>query len=152
MDKNVVIRTAKKDDVLGIVKCVAESYEKYIEVIGKRPMPMLYDYNEVIETDTVYVLECENQVAGVLVLINADEYVLLENIAVAPAFQGKNLGRQLMEFAEIYTKKNGKNEIRLYTNEKMHENIKIYNHCGYLEYDRKEESGYNRVFFKKKIL
>ena len=152
MNKNIVIRQAKKDDILGISKCVEESYEKYIEIIGKKPMPMLYDYSKVIENDTVYVLEYENQLAGVLVLINMEEYVLLDNIAVAPAFQGRSLGKQLMEFAEIYTKENGKNEIRLYTNEKMYANIEIYIHCGYMEYRRKEEAGYNRVFFKKIII
>lgn len=113
---------------------------------------MLRDYREVITNDTVYVLEYENQLAGVLVLINKGEYVLLDNIVVAPDFQGRSLGKQLMEFAEIYAKEHGKTEIRLCTNEKMHESIKIYHHLGYMEYGRGEEAGYNRVFFKKKII
>jgi GNAT superfamily N-acetyltransferase len=118
MNENIVIRQAREDDRFNIVKCVKASYEKYVERIGKKPIPMLMDYREVITNDTVYVLECENQLAGVLVLINKEEYILLDNIAVAPDFQGKSFGKQLMEFAEIYTKENGKNEIRLYTNEK----------------------------------
>lgn len=53
MNKNKVIRQAKLDDILGILKCVEESYKKYIEIIGKKPMPMLADYS--YKDDTVYV-------------------------------------------------------------------------------------------------
>ncbi len=152
MNKNIVIRKASEDDISDILKCVEASYGKYVERMGKKPIPMLRDYREVITNDTVYVLEYENQLAGVLVLINKGEYVLLDNIVVAPDFQGRSLGKQLMEFAEIYAKEHGKTEIRLCTNEKMHESIKIYHHLGYMEYGRGEEAGYNRVFFKKKII
>lgn len=152
MNENIVIRQAREDDRFNILKCVEASYEKYVGRMGKKPIPMLRDYREVIKNNTVYVLEYENQLVGVLVLINMEEYILLDNIAVAPDFQGKSLGKQLMEFAEIYTKENGKNEIRLYTNEKMYEDIQIYNHLGYIEYGRGEEAGYNRVFFKKRII
>lgn len=152
MNDSIVIRPAKNDDVSWIQKCVEEAYEKYIERIGKKPAPMLEDYAEVIKNSTVFVLEYNHQLAGVLVLINMEEYVLLDSIAVSPGFQGKSLGRKLMELAEVYTKEIGKNEIRLYTNEKMYENIELYPHFGYTEYERKEEAGYNRVFFKKKIM
>jgi GNAT superfamily N-acetyltransferase len=149
MSDGMVIRRAERDDVPAIEKCIEESYAKYIAIIGKKPMPMMEDYREVIRHATVYVLKCGDNLAGVLVLIDREEYVLLETIAVCPNFQGKSFGKKLLQFTEKYTKEQGKNEIRLYTNEKMYENISLYNHCGYIEYKREEEAGFNRVYFKK---
>lgn len=149
MKEAAAVRMAKHEDLADISKCIEEAYEKYIVRIGKKPAPMLKNYNELISNGRVYVLEFENTLAGILVLIDMDEYVLLDTVAVAPRFQGRSLGKQLLDFAENYTRQKGKCEIRLCTNEKMYENIGIYNHCGYEEYARGEQAGYNRVFFKK---
>ncbi len=37
----------------------------------------------------------------------------------------------------------------LYTNEVMTENVSLYNHLGYQEFDRRCEAGYNRIFMEK---
>lgn len=145
------VRSAKHEDLADIAKCIEEAYEKYIVRIGKKPAPMLKDYNELISNGRVYVLEWENTLAGIVVLLDMDEHVLLDTVAVAPRFQGRSLGKQLLYFAENYTRQKRKIEIRLCTNEKMYENIRIYHHCGYEEYARGEQAGYNRVFFKKKL-
>ena len=151
MKEAAAVRMAKPEDLADILECIEEAYEKYIVRIGKKPAPMLKDYNELISNDRVYVLKFENALAGVLVLLDRDEYVLLDTVAVAPKFQGRSLGKQLLNFAENYTRQKGQCEIRLCTNEKMYENIGIYNHCGYEEYARGEEAGYNRVFFRKNL-
>jgi Acetyltransferases len=147
----VAVRLASHEDLADILACIAEAYEKYIVRMGKKPAPMFKDYNELINNGSVYVLKLEDTLAGVLVLLERAEYVLLDTIAVAPRFQGRSLGRQLFKFSENYTRLKGQCEIRLCTNEKMYENIEIYNHCGYEEYARGEEAGYNRVFFKKSL-
>ena len=151
MTEAAALRMAKHEDLADILACIEEAYEKYIVRIGKKPVPMLRNYNELIRSGSVYVLEFENALAGVLVLLDRDQYVLLDTVAVAPRFQGRSLGKQLLDFAEEYTRQKGQCEIRLYTNEKMNENIEIYNHCGYEEYARGEEAGYHRVFFKKNL-
>jgi len=56
-----------------------------------------------------------------------------------------------MEFAEVETRRRGYDEIRLYTHEKMTENIAMYRHLGWRETDRGEQSGYSRVFFRKQL-
>lgn len=152
MHGDVTIRPAVPGDAPAVAQCVEEAYSRYIERIGKKPAPMLEDYGQVIENDTVHVLQCGDKLAGVLVLSAQREYILLENIAIVSALQGRSLGKRLMQFAERYAKEQGKREIRLYTNEKMYENIAIYKHCGYIEYGRGEEDGYYRVFFRKKVI
>ena len=47
----------------------------------------------------------------------------LDNVAVAGNFQGKGIGRRLIDFAEAEARRRGFGEIRLYTHQTMHENI-----------------------------
>ena len=46
-------------------------------------------------------------------------------MAVAPGHQGRGLGRELMTFAEGKAAAYGLPEVRLNTNEKMHENLAV---------------------------
>ena len=48
-----------------IIDCINRSYEKYIERIGKKPAPMLANYNIKILDHHVYVAESENNILGV---------------------------------------------------------------------------------------
>ena len=149
---NLSIRLAKPDDEQKITECVNESYAKYIDRIGKKPAPMLDDYQSKISKNWVHVIEQHNRLIGIIVLIPKSDHLYLENLAVNPAFQGQGMGRQLMLYAESIAKSIGLSEIRLFTNEAMYENIVIYSRYGYLETERKTENGYKRVYFTKKNL
>ena len=151
MDDKTIIRKAILDDLQDIENCAQQSFAKYIARIGKKPAPMLADYEGHINNGSVFVLEYENTLAGLVILVDSAEHVLLDTIAVYPSYQGKSLGKALLRFAENHTVQMGKSEVRVNTNEKMFENIAIYNHCGYMEYDRRCEDGYDRVFFRKKL-
>ncbi len=145
------IRLATARDYDAVVQIVNAAYEKYIARIGRKPMPMLADYAELIARETVHVLEHDAAVCGLVVLYCEDAHVLLENIAVAPNAQGKGIGKRLMQFVEEFTRAQGRNEIRLYTHEKMVENIEIYKHLGYVETERRQENGFRRVFMAKQL-
>ena len=60
-------------------------------------------------------------------------------MAVAPAFQGRGLGRRLMAHADRLAAELGYAQIRLYTNARFAENIRLYLGLGY-RIDREEES------------
>lgn len=114
-------------------------------------MPMLADYAALIARAEVYVLEAEGEVRGVLVLEPHPDHVLIENIAVSPQAQGMGYGKQMMLFSEAFTRAQGMNEIRLYTNVLMYENIARYKHWGYVETERRAEEGFARVFMRKQL-
>jgi ribosomal protein S18 acetylase RimI-like enzyme len=57
---------------------------------------------------------------------------------VAPAFQGRGLGRRLMAQAEQLARELGRAEIRLYTNARFTENVALYQRLGY-RIDREEQ-------------
>lgn len=145
------IKQAKPDDEMDIVRCVQKSYEKYIARIGKKPQPMLNYYLPLILDGNVFCGEYNGEIVGVLVIELFDKYLLIDNVALLPEFQGKGFGKQLIEFAEHFSSEHNYLEIRLFTNVKMTENIEMYNKLGYFEYCRKEENGYERVYFKKRL-
>jgi N-acetylglutamate synthase-like GNAT family acetyltransferase len=145
------IRPALAEDAPGVAACVDRAYAHYVARIGKKPGPMLEDYAEVIARQRVFVAESEGAIAGMLALAATEEGFLLETIAVDPMQQGAGAGRALLERAEAEAVAAGHASIYLYTHEKMTENLALYARIGYVEYDRRIEHGYSRVYMRKKL-
>ena len=145
------IRAATAADVPAIVNTVDRAYRRYIVRIGKPPGPMLDDYAARVSEDAVWVLQDGPAIVGILVLLSAPKYLLLDNIAIAPERQGRGLGRRLLAFAESEALRRGYREIRLYTHQTMIENQRLYASIGYEETGRGSEAGYDRVFMRKPL-
>lgn len=145
------IRPATVDDISAIERIVRDAYSPYIQRIGATPGPMLDDYPARIAQGLVHVLLASGDIQALLVLIPEPDCLLLDNIAVSPGAQGKGYGRHLLRFAEDEARRRGLAAIRLYTQEKMTENIGIYRRHGYVETHRAEEIGLKRVFMKKAL-
>jgi len=145
------IRPATVDDIAAIERIVADAYTPYVQRIGATPGPMLDDYPARVAQGGVHVLQVQDGIRAVLVLIPEADCLLLDNIAVAPDAQGKGYGRHLLRFAEDEARRRGYSCIRLYTQEKMTENIGIYRRYRYVETHRAEEIGLKRVFMKKTL-
>jgi hypothetical protein len=56
-----------------------------------------------------------------------------------------------LNFAEQEAVRRGYGEITLYTHEKMSENLAMYSALGWVETERREQNGYQRVFFHKSL-
>lgn len=130
------LRRARPADAAAIAGLVDRAYEKYLPRIGRPPAPMLADYPDVVRRHQVWVAEESGAIVAALVLIPEADTLLLDNIAVDPAHQGGGLGRRLMAFAESEASRQGYASVRLYTNEKMTENIAFYARLGYRETGR----------------
>ena len=146
-----MIRPARSDEAGTVRKVVDAAYRHYIARIGKPPGPMLDDYAQRIAADQTWVLEDAGGIAGILVLEETAEGLLLDNIAVSPDQQGKGVGRALLEFAEAEARRRGFGAIHLYTHELMTENIGLYQRIGYAETRRVTEKGYDRVYMTKQL-
>jgi ribosomal protein S18 acetylase RimI-like enzyme len=144
-------RRAQPEDAAAIAALVNRAYAKYVLRIGRKPMPMLADYADAIRRHDVWVAESDGTIVAALVLIPEAETLLIENIAVDPAHQGGGLGRTLMTFAESEARRQGYASIRLYTNEKMTENIAIYGRLGYRETGRETLRGLHVVHMRKEL-
>jgi N-acetylglutamate synthase-like GNAT family acetyltransferase len=110
---------------------------------------MLQNYAAVIASHQVILAESEGQIIGVLVLADDENTLLLDNVAVLPVWKGKGVGKSLLIRAEMEARAKGHDSIYLYTNEKMVENINLYTRIGYIEYERRQEEGFPRVFMRK---
>ncbi len=147
----VSVRAARLEDAAVIGDLVRVSYAKYVERLGREPAPMLEDYAALIEAGEVWVLVEGEEVLGVLVMRSAEDHLFVDNVAVAPGQQGRGLGRELVAFAEEQASAYGLPEVRLYTNEKMHENLAVYARLGFEETGRGLDGGYRRVFMRKRL-
>ena len=110
---------------------------------------MLDDYAESIHRHKVFVLTEAESIIGVLVLVEKEQSLLLDNVAVHPDYQGRGFGRKLIELAEAEALRLGFSNITLYTNLEMTQNIELYKKLGFVETERKQEQGYERVYMQK---
>ncbi|MBV9017079.1 MAG: GNAT family N-acetyltransferase [Alphaproteobacteria bacterium] len=147
-----MIRRARPEDRAAVEAIVRDAYSIYIERMGKPPGPMLHDYAALIAQGAVSVLEeADGLIAAIIVLVPKPSHLLLDNIAVRPDRQGSGLGRRLIAFAEDEARRLGYRELRLYTHEKMTENIALYQRVGFVETGRGRQAGYDRVFMTKRL-
>jgi len=147
-----VIRPATAQDRAAVEAIVDAAYSIYVERIGKAPGPMLDDYARLIDEGSVSVFEMpDGVIAALIVLLPQADHLLLNNVAVHPDHQGRGLGRRLVAFAESEARRLGYAELRLYTHQRMTENIALYARLGFRETGRGTEAGYDRVFMTKPI-
>lgn len=143
----VTIRQAVGADEPGVRACVDAAYAPYVERMGKPPAPMLGDYTTLIESRVVYIATLDDRLVGLIVLWPKEDHLYIDNVAVLPEAQGTGVGAALLSFADAQAQQAGLNEIRLYTNEKMTENIKYYPRKGFQETHRASDAGYERVYY-----
>jgi ribosomal protein S18 acetylase RimI-like enzyme len=146
----MVIRPAHESEADAISALVERAYEPWVKRVGRRPAPMDEDYGELVRSGTVRVAE-DRGIAGIVVFQEGPRHLTVENVAVAPERQGEGVGRALLDHAEVQARIDGLSELRLHTNVAMRENINIYRHLGWEEYDRRDEHGFVRVYMRKRV-
>jgi len=100
-------------------------------------MPMVADYDEAVRSHLIDLLYVGGELAGLVETIPETDQLLIENVAVSPAFQGCGYGRTLMAHAEHLAASLGYRKTRLYANKLFAENLQLYRRLGY-QVDREE--------------
>jgi ribosomal protein S18 acetylase RimI-like enzyme len=149
---NTVIRPARPEDRAAVEDIVRDAYAKWVALIGVQPKPLRADYRALIDAGRVFVLTSEGSVAGLIVLTAEPDALLVENVAVRPADQGRGLGRRLLAFAEAQARTLGKPAIRLYTHELMTTNLALYEALGYRETGRENVTRGQTVHLRKDLV
>jgi ribosomal protein S18 acetylase RimI-like enzyme len=150
-EKGLAIRLARDSEAEAVRHLVLDAYGHYVARIGKPPGPMLDDYAQRIAQGQVSVIEEDGRLLGILVLEEEPDAILLDNIAILPAAQGRGLGRALVAHAEAETRRRGRTQLRLYTHVLMVENIGLYARLGFRETGRVSEKGFERVYMVKAV-
>lgn len=144
-------RAARPGDVVAVRRLVQDAYAKYLPRIDVTPAPLTADYAAVVAAGQVWVAEREGALVGALVLEAHPDHLLVENVAVAPNAQGHGVGAALLELAEQEAAALGLSELRLYTHERMTENLAYYPRRGYVETHRTDDGTFHRVHFAKRL-
>ena len=131
------LRLATLADAAAIRELTRTAYAKWVPLIGREPKPMTANYDEAVTRHRFDLLHIDGTLAALIETIREPDHLLVENVAVSPAFQGRGLGRKLMAHAETLARELGLDTIRLYTNQRFVENIELYRKLGYV-IDREE--------------
>ena len=138
MSEALSLLPATAEDADAIRSLTREAYSKWVPVIGREPKPMTADYAEAVKNHRIDLLYLDGKLAALIEMILEADHLLIENVAVSPAFQGKGLGRKLMAHAEQVAASLGHPETKLYTNKLFAKNVQFYQKLGY-GVDREEE-------------
>ncbi len=119
---------ADADAIRGLTR---EAYAKWVPLIGREPLPMRIDYAEAVKIHRFDLLEVGGRLAALIETVRDGDQLLIENVAVAPAFQGRGFGVRLLKLAEQQAAEAGLVGTRLYTKKLFAENISLYAALGY---------------------
>jgi GNAT superfamily N-acetyltransferase len=130
-DSMIELRRAGPDDAAAIRQLTREAYARWVPLIGREPRPMTADYDAALRSHRFDLLYLESALVGLIETIDEGDALLVENVAVAPAFQGRGLGSRLMAHAEDIARALGRSRLRLYTNKRFEANVRLYLRLGY---------------------
>ncbi len=145
------LRLAVASDAASVRALTRAAYAQWVPRIGREPKPMGADYDAAVARHRIDLAYLGDELAALIETIPGTGYLLVENVAVAPAFQGRGLGRFLMAHAERLAAEQGHAEIRLYTNKMFAENVELYRRLGY-RIDREEESALGVTVYMSKAV
>ncbi|WP_242115874.1 GNAT family N-acetyltransferase [Sphingomonas lacusdianchii] len=125
------IRTATLADADAVTTITRAAYAKWVPVIGREPLPMKADHAAHIRDHRTDLLVVEDEVAALVEINQRRDDLLIENVAVAPRFQKLGYGRKMVAHAESLAAEARFEAVRLYTNAKFEDNVRLYSSLGY---------------------
>jgi GNAT superfamily N-acetyltransferase len=131
------VRRAAPGDADSVRELTRAAYAKWVAVIGREPRPMTADYDAAVRDHLVDLLHDDGRLVGLIEMYSEADHLLIVNVAVAPASQGRGFGRVLLAHAEEIAESLGHGETRLYTNGRFTDNLRLYGLLGY-RVDREE--------------
>jgi len=131
MGEAVTLRTAGEAGAEAILGLTREAYAKWVGQIGREPLPMTVDYAEAVKKHRFDLLYVGDRLAALIETTPRGSYLLIENVAVRPAFQGRGFGRRLLKLAEALAETADLAGVRLYTNKLFAGNLRLYAALGY---------------------
>lgn len=136
--RHKTVRRATTADAVAVRELTRAAYAKWVPLLGREPRPMTADYDAAVRDHLVDLLRVDGEATALIEMALTADHLLIVNVAVAPAHQGRGHGRALMVHAEEVARSLGLGEVRLYTNALFAENLQLYSRIGY-RVDREEE-------------
>jgi ribosomal protein S18 acetylase RimI-like enzyme len=148
------LRRATPPDAAAVRDLTRAAYAKWVPILGREPLPMTADYDAAVRDHIVDMLHLDGKLAALIEMSPEADHLLIVNVAVSPAYQGRGHGRALLAHAEELALSLGLGELRLYTSVHLTENVRLYERVGY-KVDREEEASPHLgvfVYMSKRLL
>ena len=147
----VTLRTAGASDADAIRDLTREAYARWVDLLGREPLPMTVDYTQALLRHRFDLLYADGVLAALIETTPQGEDLLIENVAVRPSFQGRGYGVRLVTLAEDMAARAGLAGTRLYTNQRFAENIRLYASLGYMTEREEALNGGVAVHMRKPL-
>jgi ribosomal protein S18 acetylase RimI-like enzyme len=131
------VRRAGEQDAPAVSSLTRAAYAKWVPLIGREPLPMKADYGLAVREHLVDLLDVDGTLAALIEMIPEPEWLLIKNLAVAPAFQRRGYARILLGRAQEVASTLRLRGVRLYTNKLFESNLDFYRRYGFTV-DREE--------------
>ena len=135
---HITMRRATTADAVAVRELTRAAYAKWVPILGREPRPMTADYDAALRDHLVDLLRVDGEAVALIEMAPTADHLLIVNVAVVPAEQGRGHGRALMAHAEEVARSLNLREVRLYTNALFAENLRLYSRLGY-RVDREEQ-------------
>ncbi|MEM9761425.1 MAG: GNAT family N-acetyltransferase [Pseudomonadota bacterium] len=145
------IEAATRADLPALAALALAAYGKYVERLGNEPPAMQPDFEGHLARGEVEVIRRGTALDAYLIHFAAGDAWVIENLAVAPAAQGRGLGRTLLAHAEAAGRAAGHTRATLFTNVVMTENQALYARLGWRETGRRPYKGTEIIDYEKPL-
>lgn len=146
---SIEIRLAQPHEAGAIAAIVMAAYAKWVPVIGREPMPMQVDYDKAVLEHRFDLAVEGGAILGLIETVPHPDHLWIDNVAVAPAAQGRGIGRKLLAFTELRAIDAGYPELRLVTNGAFESNVALYRRGGFVV-DRIEDFRNGKAVYMRK--
>jgi GNAT superfamily N-acetyltransferase len=134
----VNIREAAKEDLQDIVELYKQPDMDDGKVLSHEQAQIIFDRINSYPNYKVYVAVLESTIVGTFALAIMDNLAhlgtpsgLIEDVVVKTTFQGRGIGKQMMEYAMEYCKRQGCYKVSLSSNLKREGAHRFYESLGY---------------------
>jgi len=99
----------------------------------------------------IFFAKINTEIVGTVALINQGDFFELSKMAVKPAYQGKKIGLQLMDYCIAFARKQQWKSITLYSHRSLVAAIFLYKKIGFEEVVLEEDVHYERANIKMRL-
>lgn len=96
----------------------------------------------------IFFAKNNNEIVGVVSIINQKTFFELSKMAVSPKYQGLKIGQKLMDFSIDFARLQGWKSITLYSHRSLVPAINLYRKMGFKEIPVEKNSHYERSDIK----
>ncbi|NNU81132.1 GNAT family N-acetyltransferase [Halovulum dunhuangense] len=144
-----MIRHARMSDIQQLRYLAQTQFAPYATRIRGKREPLAKDLRDLVAEDRIIVFIVENAIGGFISYRIDGPNLHIEAVAVNGAQRRRGVGRILLDKADRDGLRAGCRRAIFHTNAQGFENLSYYRAKGFVEIDRRQENGFERVVMER---